>query len=57
MSLFVMKAIKGSGWRIWNTKMKYWWGKIYQNQPTALIIELNGQRRSNVLEQLQRKIK
>ncbi len=53
---FVMKALPGKGWRIWNTKMKKWWGDTYHRQPDELITELNGERRPDVVAELTRKM-
>ncbi len=41
---YVCKAVPGKGWRIWNRKGKRWWGNFYQEYPTALLDELNGDK-------------
>ena len=49
---FVCKAIPGEGWRIWDTTERQWWGNMYAQYPTALLVELNGQKRPNVITAL-----
>ena len=51
---YVAQGVSG-GWRIWNNKMKKFWGDIYEIQPDELIIELNGQKRPEKLTELNRK--
>ncbi|MCR9254223.1 MAG: hypothetical protein NXI20_27670 [bacterium] len=48
---YVAKGVPG-GWRIWNTKMKKWWGELYEIQPDELVEELNSNKRPEVLVQL-----
>ena len=51
---FVPKAIAGLGWRIWD--IKRYWGQVYRDMPEDLLDELNGQKRSEELTQLQKHI-
>jgi len=39
---FVAKAEAATGWRIWDTQQKKWWGELYQDFPAELLLELNG---------------
>ena len=48
---FVCKSYDG-GWRIWNRKMKKWWGLSFSTFPSALLDELNGERRPDKIVQL-----
>ena len=54
---FVAKAEAGNGWRIWDRKMKKWWGQRYKHRPDQIVDELNGQKRPDMLVELQRKYK
>lgn len=54
---YVAKAIAGKGWRIWNRKMKYWWGNFFQEFPSALLAELNGAKRPEKIVELTKKTK
>ena len=45
---YVPKGVPG-GWRIWNKQQKKYWGELYERQPDALVDELNGQKRPDVL--------
>jgi hypothetical protein len=49
---FVAKAQAGIGWRIWDNKIKTWWGQIYDQHPEKLIAELNGEKRPDELTKL-----
>jgi len=49
---FVAKAEAGKGWRIWNNKLKRWWGEHYQEFPEQLLAELNGSKRPDQLTEL-----
>ena len=49
---FVAKAVPDLGWRIWNRKIKRWWGNYFQDYPQDVLDELNGQRRGDVLTEL-----
>ncbi|NRB81817.1 MAG: hypothetical protein HRU38_24680 [Saccharospirillaceae bacterium] len=53
---YVAKAEAGNGWRILNKKSNKWWGQIYPHRPDALIDELNGEKRPEVLIELSRKL-
>ena len=52
---YVAKAEAGKGWRIWNRKMKYWWGNFFRTYPEDLVSELNGQRRPTKIVELTKK--
>lgn len=49
---YVAKAVPQKGWRIWNRKMKKWWGNFYKEYPQALLDELNGAKRPEKLVEL-----
>lgn len=40
------------GWRIWNNKMKRWWGDLYERQPDDLVDELNNAKRPDKISEL-----
>lgn len=40
---FVAKPADG-GVRVWDNVQKRWWGKVYAAMPTALLVELNGEK-------------
>lgn len=42
---YVVKAVADKGWRVWDRKMKKWWGNFFKEYPQELIDELNGLRR------------
>jgi len=42
MRSYVAKAEAGKGWRIWERKMKKWWGNYFKIYPEELLAELNG---------------
>jgi hypothetical protein len=52
MTRFVLKAVKGEGWRVWNTRHQRFWGQTYTAQPDALLAELNGAKRSDKIVEL-----
>lgn len=52
---FVAKAEAGKGWRIWDNKIRRWWGERYVNFPEALLVELNGEKRPDQLTNLTKK--
>ncbi len=56
-SRYVAKAVAGVGWRVWNTKMKRFWGEVYAAQPDALLSELNGLKCPARLTELNRQLK
>ena len=56
-SMYVAKAEPGIGWRIWNTKMKRYWGEVYAEPPEVLLQELNGQKRPAQLTALNKQLK
>lgn len=49
---FVGKAEAGEGWRVWDRKMKKWWGERYRHYPEILLSELNGAKRPERLTEL-----
>ena len=52
---FAAKAEAGKGWRIWDSRMRKWWGEHYQQHPEQLLAELNGDKRPDRLNELIRK--
>lgn len=54
--LYILKPQDGK-WRIWNRKMRYYWGNLYSIQPDELVAELNGQNRADVKTQLDKKFR
>jgi hypothetical protein len=52
---FVAKAEAGEGWRIWDNRIRRWWGQRYLNYPEALLTELNGDKRPEHLTDLAKK--
>ena len=56
---FVGKSESGKGWRIWDTKIRRWWGEPYLAYPEQLLAELNGEkhpeRLAELIKQTQRK--
>ena len=53
-SRFVGRAEAGKGWRIWDNKMRKFWGERYENYPALLLAELNGAKRPDRLKELVR---
>ena len=51
---FVAKAEAGRGWRVWDRKMRRWWGKHFADYPQAVLAELNGPKRPDRLVELTR---
>ena len=49
---FVGKSESGHGWRIWDNKIRRWWGEHYTQYPEQLLAELNGEKRTERLTQL-----
>lgn len=49
---YVCKAIPGQGWRVWNRRTKRWWGNYFIEFPEALLAELNGEKRPEILVKL-----
>lgn len=47
---YVCRAYNG-GWSMWNRKMKKWWLR-FDTFPSALLDELNGERRPDKIVQL-----
>jgi hypothetical protein len=45
------------GWRIWNRKMKRWWGEWYKSYPEKLLDELNGLKRPEEITRLTQVLK
>jgi hypothetical protein len=52
---YVAKSEPGKGWRVWDRKLKRWWGEWRREYPEAVLIELNGEARPQVLVELCRK--
>lgn len=40
------------GWRIYDRKAKHWWGNVFKAFPGAVLDELNGQKRQEILIEL-----
>jgi len=51
---YVARAEAVVGWRIWDRKMKKWWGERYRDFPERLLAELNGDKRPGRLSELLR---
>lgn len=51
---YVAEPVAGTGWRIVHRKRKAYWGQIYVERPDALIDELNGEKRPDVLTEIER---
>jgi hypothetical protein len=49
---FVAKAEAGVGWRIWNRRQRRNWGNFFPDYPQAVLDELNGLARPEVLVRL-----
>jgi hypothetical protein len=56
---FVGKSEAEQGWRIWDNKIRRWWGERYQQYPEQLLSELNGEKEPErlkaVIKQTERK--
>lgn len=46
------KAEAGRGWRIWDNKIRRWWGERHESYPETLLAELNGDKRPVRLTEL-----
>jgi hypothetical protein len=49
---FVGKSEAEQGWRIWDNKIRRWWGERYMHYPEQLLAELNGEKRPGRLAEL-----
>jgi hypothetical protein len=49
---YVAKSEADRGWRVWDRKLKRWWGEWRCDYPQAVLDELNGQKRPEVLTEL-----
>jgi hypothetical protein len=49
---FVARAQPPKGWRVWDRKLKRWWGVHFRECPYALLDELNGEMRHVELTRL-----
>jgi hypothetical protein len=49
---YVGRAEAGKGWRIWDNKLKRFWGERYEDYPAPLLAELNGEKRPERLTEL-----
>jgi hypothetical protein len=52
---YVAKSEEGKGWRVWDRTLRRWWGEWRKEYPDAVLRELNGQARPEVLVELCRK--
>jgi len=52
---YVGRAIAASGWRIWDNKLKRFWGEVYDPYPQTLLDELNGEKSPQSLAGLAKK--
>ena len=52
---FVGRAIAATGWRIWDVKLRRFWGEVYDPFPQALLDESNGRKRPQSLSHLAEK--
>ncbi len=41
---YVGKAVPGQGWRVWDTLLRRWWGRVFPTHPDTLLAELNGDK-------------
>lgn len=41
---YVGKAVPGQGWRVWDTLLRRWWGRVFPTHPGTLLEELNGEK-------------
>ncbi|PYC78146.1 hypothetical protein C7C46_16730 [Streptomyces tateyamensis] len=51
---YVARGVPG-GYRVWNAKMRRWWGELYELCPDELLDELNGAARPEKLTELARR--
>ena len=55
---FVVRAVAGKGWRIWNRRASgkgNWWGNYFRIFPSDLINELNGEHRPEKIVEFTKK--
>lgn len=52
---YVAKAVADKGWRVFDRKMKKWWGNYFKEYPQELLDELNGLRRPDELVKLSKR--
>jgi hypothetical protein len=52
---YVVKAITGLGWRIWNRQQRRWWGSPFKAYPEELLSELNGLNRPERIVELSKR--
>jgi hypothetical protein len=50
---YVCRGVEG-GWRVYDNKTQRFWGDHYETQPDALVAELNGAHRPEVIAALTR---
>ncbi|WP_282778423.1 MULTISPECIES: hypothetical protein [unclassified Nocardia] len=50
---YVPRGVTG-GYRIWDNKIRRWWGEVYELCPDALVAELNGAHRPERITALTR---
>lgn len=48
----VMGSKNRGHWRVWDRRTKRWWGNYFATYPEALLDELNGQKRPDVITEL-----
>jgi hypothetical protein len=51
---YVARAEAGVGWRVWDRRLKRWWGNFFADHPAEILQELNGQARPEALAALAR---
>ena len=51
---YVARAEPGRGWRVWDRKVRRWWGNAFVAYPVALLAELNGAKRPDRIVELTR---
>jgi hypothetical protein len=49
---YVAKSEAGKSWRVWDRKLERWWGQWRTEYPEAVLTELNGQARPEILTEL-----
>lgn len=46
---YCIRAVKGKGWRIYDRKMKKWWGNFSQEFPSKILDRLNSGNKSGLV--------
>jgi hypothetical protein len=52
---FIARAEAGTGWRIWDRQQHRWWGEPQKEYPSAILTELNSEKRPDRIVELTRK--